>query len=243
MRATFETMGTVASITWDRPVSLEPTRRIFALYDRTFSLYDPASELSRLARGEQPLRDAAPLVRDEYARAVRWRDLTLGWFTPHRPDGVIDLSGTIKAVAIAEAVADLEARGARGLLGVGGDIAVIGDPEPSAIGVIDPLDSTRMLARVDLGERRAIATSGSAERGDHIWSRLGRSDVVQATVLAADIVTADVAATAIVAAGTDHLDELTQALPVDALVVCADGLLLATPGFVEAAHRVRTIDS
>ncbi|MDQ4489154.1 FAD:protein FMN transferase [Sinomonas sp. ASV486] len=87
--------------------------------------------------------------------------------------------------------------------------------------------------------RLALATSGSAERGDHIWTvgirRAGggaqRPDFVQVSVAASDVVTADVLATAIVAGGRATLDTVTARWDVDVLVVTHDGALLATPGF------------
>ncbi len=82
------------------------------------------------------------------------------------------------------------------------------------------------------GIRLALATSGSAERGDHIWAvGRGRPEFVQVSVAAADIVTADVLATAIVAGGREMLDLATAQWDVDVLAVRRDGGLLATRGF------------
>lgn len=238
MQHAFATMGTVASISLDRDVpahTLTEVERTFTGYDRVFSLYRDDSMLSAIARGDIPLEDAPRRVRDEYQRATGWRERTGGWFTPHRPDGVIDLSGTVKAAAIHAAGALLASTGAQGLLGVGGDLLVVGDA-PQRIGIVDPADRTRMIADVELARRRAAATSGSAERGDHIWTRLGTTDIVQVTVLADDIVTADVLATAIVAAGTEFMGELLDGFDVDALVVTRDGVL-ATPGWPRVGSR------
>lgn len=239
MRHTFATMGTVGSLHLDAAVD-DATRReveqIFARHESTFSLYRDDTPAAALARAELTLENAPGVVRDEYARAVEWRTATSGWFTPHRPDGVIDLAGTIKAVALQEAAAVLEAGGAEGLLGVGGDLVRLGS-RPRVVGVVDPDDRSRLLADLVLDGRRAIATSGSSERGDHIWGALGRSDIRQATVLADDIVTADVLATAIVAAGTTGADDLLARFDVDAILATVDGLR-ATPGW-PAAHRRR----
>ncbi|MGX5682159.1 FAD:protein FMN transferase [Schumannella luteola] len=236
MRHVFETMGTVASLHLDSPVPVElvhAVESVFAGYDAEFSLYRPDSPLSAIGDGRLRLTDAPARVIHEYERALDWSRRTSGWFSPHRPDGVLDLSGTIKAVAIGDAVELLAARGASGLLGVGGDVAAIGTGI-HRVGVVDPRERSRVLADPILDGRRAIATSGSAERGDHIWSSLGRTDILQATVLADDIVTADAVATAIVAAGTEHCGELLDELPVDALIVTAEGLS-ATPGWPRVA--------
>lgn len=236
MRHVFGTMGTVVSIALDHdlsPAVLAEVEEVFAGYDRTFSLYRTDSPLSAIARGDLALPDAPERVRGEYERATQWRLRTNGWFDPHRPDGALDLSGTIKAVAIEAAGAVLERSGASGIIGAGGDLLVIGAAS-HWIGIADPADRGAMLGTVALGARRAAATSGSAERGDHIWARSGATDIVQATVLADDIVTADVLATAVVAAGTAGMDEVLVAADADALVMTAAGLS-ATPGWPRAA--------
>ena len=242
MRHVFTTMGTVASLHVERELPrgvLDEVEAVVDRWDRTFSLYRADSPLSAIAAGRVDLVDAPAAVREEYARAVSWRAATAGRFTPHRPDGVLDLSGTVKAAAIAEAVEVLERAGATGMLGVGGDVSLLGAPRGPVIGVVDPDDRRRLLTALTLaGSRRAVATSGSAERGDHIWSAAGSTDIRQATVVADDIVTADVLATAIVAAGTAELDELTTAFDIDVLVVSATGLL-ATPGIAAAASASR----
>jgi FAD:protein FMN transferase len=83
------------------------------------------------------------------------------------------------------------------------------------------------------GSRRASATSGGAERGDHIWT-VGSmpAEFAQATVLADDIVSADVLATAIIAGGSNALDQITATWNIDAMTVDLDGDIRMTPGFV-----------
>ena len=115
---------------------------------------------------------------------------------------------------------------------------------------MDPEDRRTLIAGYRLGgsagAKLALATSGSAERGDHIWAAgaggpvrsgdaagAGRAASVfrQVSVAAADIVTADVLATAIVAGGLPMLDRATDGWDVEVLAVRAGGELLATPGF------------
>lgn len=258
---TFGSMGTVISLTV--PAAAVPetaggegglyaasaaVERVFAGLDETFSLYRPDSEASRLARGELSLRDSSAAMRDRYAEALGWRLRTEGAFSPERPDGVLDLSGLIKGYAIGQAGEALRSRGITDwCLNAGGDVLVMGSPVPGsgtawAAGVVDPLDRSALLAACELGgpgPRCALATSGSAERGDHIWaagagSRTAGSSgagFAQVSVAAADIVTADVLATAIVAGGTAMLHRATDGWEIDVLAVRRNGELLATPGF------------
>ncbi len=181
---------------------------MFAGYDHRYSLYDPSSVLSRIARGDLRLTDAPQDVRDVYALALEWRDRTGGAFTPHRPDGVVDLSGVVKALAIRDAGALLDDGSQDWLLNAGGDVLARGRHRgvaPWSVGVVDPARREVVRRRRGLKEpRRAVATSGTAERGEHVWRRAGLT-FVQATVVADDIVTADVLATAIVAGDADDL--------------------------------------
>lgn len=234
-------MGTVASVgaPGDTAIPMPEVEAVFAAYDARFSLYRDDSELSRVAAGELRLDDASPTLRETYATAVEWRRLTGGAFTPNRPDGVVDLNGVVKALAIADAGGVLDRAGVVGwVVAVGGDV-LTASPSPLAtedafevIGIVDSADRAALLTTVQLhGSRRAVATSGSAERGDHIWSRDGIADFVQATVVADDILTADVLATAIIAGGRATLDDICDRWDVDVLTVDRVGALLATPGF------------
>lgn len=236
MRAAFESMGTVVSL--EAPENLhEIVRHVFEATEARYSLFRPDSELSRVAAGGLTLPDASAELRETYARAVLWRERTGGAFSPNRPDGVIDLNGIVKAEAIEAAGAALSAAGCDDWsINAGGDILVRG-PRPDGtahvIGLTDPADRTAMLCAVELtGSRRAVATSGSAERGDHIWrgGSIAPTPFVQVSVIADDIVTADVLATAIVAGGQESLDAVCEAWDVDVFTVDRAGELLATPG-------------
>ena len=223
----FETMGTVVSVDPSlRPAEIEA---VFADFDARFSLYRPESEISRVASGLLSMIDASEELRSAYARALEWRALTGGAFTPHRPDGVIDLSGIVKALAI-EAAGRVLGLNDDWIINAGGDVLTSG---PSAIvGIVDPSNRAQLLTSVRLGgARRAVATSGTAERGDHIW---GPREFAQVTVLADDIITADVLATAIVAGGVETLNSLTESWDIDVLAIDPEGNLFATPGLTAA---------
>ena len=92
------------------------------------------------------------------------------------------------------------------------------------------------LAVVDLQgtEFAAVATSGTAERGDHIWG----GTLLQATVVAADIVTADIWATAIVAGG---LDRARLESAIEFLVLRENGETESSSGFDKLALEVSAI--
>lgn len=243
-RHVIRTMGTVSSlelVTEDQ-LAAASVARVLNSADARFSLHRPDSELSAVARG-LPLVEASAEVLAAYALALDWRRRTEGQFTAHRPDGVLDLSGIVKSWAMAAAGDALRDRGAwNWCLNVGGDVLTEGvdhEGRPWIVGIADPADRARLLTAVSLDDdRRAIATSGSTERGDHIWGAraLDENGFRQVTVIAPDIVTADVLATALVAGGRDYLDEATSRFPIEVLTVDRAGELLITPGMREAMH-------
>ena len=243
---TLEAMGTMVSLRLpddahtpeDTARAVADVQQIFDERDKRFSLYRPESEASLIARGERQLTDASIEMRDAYAESLGWRDATGGAFTPHRPDGTLDLSGTIKADAIRGAAQSLRSHGFTVFsLNAGGDLCTAGVPEDGAwvTGIADPHTPGKVLSIVSLTPSMScMATSGTAERGEHIWRRpeTDRS-FAQATVCAPDIMTADVLATAIIAGGNDALNIATARSDVGVLVVKADGSLLANDLFRE----------
>jgi thiamine biosynthesis lipoprotein len=212
---------------------------VFGEYEERFSLYRAESELSAIASGSLLLGEASEWLLDTYSEALYWRERTDGAFTPHRPDGVIDLNGIVKAHAIRDAGRIIAAAASDWILNVGGDVLVGGTNggTPWSVGIVDPADRSALLAAVELiSPRTAVATSGIAERGDHVWRGGSRAapDFAQVTVIADDIVTADVLATAIVAGGRTSLDDCTDRWSIDVLAVSRAGELLMTPGFRSA---------
>ncbi|MFK4637505.1 FAD:protein FMN transferase [Paenarthrobacter histidinolovorans] len=250
---TFRSMGTVVSLTvasggyaQTAVDELESAAAVvedkFTELDLAFSLYRNGSEASRLARGELTLAHASESMRALYAEAAEWRLATDGAFTAERADGTLDLSGIVKAHAVREAAMSLEALGLRDwCLNAGGDVLVSGSPgpgteEPWLAGIVDPQDRRTLLGAYPMATLPALATSGTAERGQHIWSVGGAApEFNQVSVAATDIVTADVLATAIVAGGTRTLDQAVEKWKVEVLAARPDGTLLATPGFRKTA--------
>ncbi|THG31381.1 FAD:protein FMN transferase [Glaciibacter flavus] len=249
-------MGTVASLVIpgaDRAL-FEQIERVFADHDARFSLYRADSEISRIARGELVLSRSSEPLRAAYTEAIGWRTSTAGAFDPYRPDGVLDLSGVVKALAIHAARSAVVGAGLDdALLSVGGDGVALGrrrsradsgrTPADSAAyapwmaGIVDPENREHLLGAVPLHPgRAAIATSGTAERGEHVWRRSDPSSRTEApyrqvTVRAADIVTADVLATAILSGGAETLSDACSQWNIDVLTVDASNGLTATPGF------------
>lgn len=235
----FQAMGTAVSVTAAGGIPDAvgaDLRHVFGVLERRFSLYRPGSEASRVARRELLVRQASAEYRAVYELALEWRVATRGAFTPHRPDGVIDLSGIVKALAIQAAAAVLDDAGSESwCLNAGGDVLVRGlqpDGRPWVVGIVDPDDRNALLSQfTSPGGRVAVATSGTAERGEHVWRVGADATFHQVTVVAEDIVVADVLATAILAGGRDILDLSQEDWGIDVLACGSDGLCWATSAF------------
>lgn len=211
----WEAMGTHVSVRIPeryldfREKAILDAKSVIQLLENEYSLYIEQSPISRLARKELELSEMSEEFRDTYARAIEWRNETGGAFTPHRSDGVIDLSGIVKADAIAAASAVLRAHGIEAFsFNFGGDIQVAGE-EDWVVAIGNPTNPQEISLSVTLNSIDcAIATSGTFDRGEHIWRSVNQENkIVSATVVSKDIVTSDVWATAIVSGGTDAAAE------------------------------------
>ena len=231
----------------DTSIVLNQACAILHEADRIFSLYKPESPLSRLARGETSVAECPPVVNEIWDACESWEQATDGWFSAFTPEHTFDPSGLVKTWAANRAAEFVLERGISDFtLNAGGDV-MISDGVTEAIdwrmGISKPVsiaaEDAGVLTVIDLHRTpfRAMATSGSAERGLHIWNpkaggREPAKEFVQVSVIARDIVTADVWATAAFAEGERAIEHLNRINDVEALFVYSDGELAATNGFV-----------
>jgi thiamine biosynthesis lipoprotein len=218
--------------------------------DNIFSLYKPDSPLSKLARGETSVSECPPVVNEIWDLCEKWTIETEGWFTAFTAQHTFDPSGVVKTWAANLAAEKLEQHGITDFaMNAGGDIRLSQEITPGfamRIGVSTPVtiasEEAGVLTVVDLNESNycAVATSGTAERGVHIWNPktlAWANQLAQVTVVAQDLVSADVWATALFAAGDQAL-ALAERHNVQALIVNLEGELSATKGFTELLRPV-----
>jgi thiamine biosynthesis lipoprotein len=178
--------------------------------DARFSTWTPHSPVSRIRRGELRLEDAGPRLREAAALCEEAAARTGGSFCAWLPgpDGKpsFDPTGLVKGWAVGQAfdtlverLVDLGPHDA--LLSAGGDVVVacarIDTPDWN-IAVQDPRDRGRTLLSIPL-RRGAVATSGTAARGEHIIDpSTGASPhgLLSATIIGPSLIWADVYATA-----------------------------------------------
>jgi thiamine biosynthesis lipoprotein len=204
--------------------------------DRVFSPYKADSAVSLLARGAVGWDRVDPVVLDVAERCVAARELTGGLFDAEVPGGTWDPSGLVKGWAVERAGERLrEADDLDWCLNAGGDVLVAcPSSEPFAVGIQDPRDPGSVVASL-ARTGGAVATSGNAARGAHLYDPRTGGPVVtrwlSVSVSGPSVEYADVLATAAFVAGDDW-PEVLKALPgYEGLGVLADGNLFATAGW------------
>lgn len=174
----------------------------------TFSTWRYGSAVSRIRRGELSLAEAGARVREvallcEEASA-RTGGAFSGWL-PGGPGGVVafDPTGVVKGWAVERAFTELSDRlaGHDILVSAGGDVLVACDRTDTpdwTVAVEDPVDRARVVLTVPM-RRGAVATSGTAARGNHIVdpaTRAAPTGLLSATVIGPHLTWADIYATA-----------------------------------------------
>ena len=221
----------------DASTALERACQWLRWVDRTFTTYDPHSYVSRLGRSDVALSDCPSEVALIVSQCERYRDVTNGWFDPWSgPGGLFDPSGLVKGWSAQRASQMLRESGfARHCVNAGGDVVVSGEGPTGApswgVGIVHPLVPRAFCAVVSVRDE-GVATSGTGERGPHVWGRDGRpsTDLASVTVIANDLARADALATAALAMGYRGIEWLHE-LGVDGYAVDARGGEWSTPGF------------
>jgi thiamine biosynthesis lipoprotein len=235
-------MGTVFSIAIRDPGvwgdSLTEVVAWLHRVDELFSTYRENSDISRIRRGELAVADADPLVGEVLSLCDQLTAETRGYFTAHLPGG-LDPTGLVKGWAIERASELLRDRGSRNhAINGGGDMQIAGEASPARswrIGISDPRDSNQILTVVT-GRDFAVATSGTAERGEHIvdpTTHFPARALASVTVVGRSLTRVDAYATAAFAMGPDALRWIESRPGYEAMVVTIDGEVSSTTGFAQ----------
>lgn len=241
LRRVVECMGTVFSFDVRAPgvesADLDDVVEWLHGVDATFSTYRPDSEICRLAAAgpDSAVISAQPEVRLVLARCGELRRTTAGYFDAYA-SGTLDPSGYVKGWAIERASDMLVAHGSmHHCINGGGDVQTVGGQslnEPWQIGIADPLRPGELTAVV-VGHDIAVATSGSAERGNHILDPLSHSAPdywASVTLVGRGIADCDAYATAAYAMGASATDWIESLAGYQGFAVDADGRTWVSSG-------------
>ena len=255
-RLVFPVMGTMGSIVVSGAdvnrldaeavaAALASARATLDTLEQRFSHYRRDSDISRWVAGEDV--DAAAVAEIEHVlrECGRLHADSDGVFRARNPrTHALDTAGYVKGYSIGRAVEDLRAHGLSNfVVGVGGDAFASGtasDDRPWRVAVQDPRRSHGVLAMVDATDL-AVATSGCAQRGDHIW--IGDDPVVTAanmgilsfTVIGPDVAEADAYATVGFAMGEAGMAWVRGHEGYRSVVVRPDGSAVSDAALVSVA--------
>lgn len=238
-RAARPVMGTMASLhVADNVPAAQVREAADATFDElerleaTFSTFRPTSEISRINAGDLQITDASSEVIDVFDACTWLTHASSGAFSiepPARP-GHIDPAGFVKGWATERATRILTEAGlSNWYLGVGGDIQTSGRPQRDRgwlVAIADPLTPGEVRATLELPVGFAIATSGTAERGAHLWAASRQSPLASVTVIGPRLTWVDAFATTAFAMGLDGLAWVEQFDDYQAWAITGTGELL-----------------
>lgn len=190
-------------------ISYKDSIAFLHLVDQLFSTYLPDSQVSKLRRGEIAIGEADQLVQQVWQACLEIKEVSDGAFDPWAVPGGFDPSGYVKGWAADLVSEQLIKQGAKHIqVNAGGDISDRGGKDantPWKLAVAHPSIKGEISKLYSITDG-AIATSGSAERGDHIIDPQSKTIAVgarSATVVGPDAGISDALATALVVSGRD----------------------------------------
>jgi len=232
-------MGTVASFHVYDEIGEDEVRAGIAAasaelerLEAMFSTFRPTSEISRVNSGALPLLDCSPEVIDVLDACTWLEHASSGAFSIRHANG-IDPAGFVKGWATERASEQLLRQGLQHWsIGVGGDMLMHGHPGDTprwTIGIADPHRPGQLITTLTI-DSGAVATSGTSERGNHLWTASGEAATTFAslTVVGPSLSWADAFATTAFALGDSGLDWVSQFEGYRAFAVTHAGELVNT---------------
>lgn len=189
--------------------SLESIFSFFEYVDKKYSPFIATSDVSRINRRELTDGDYDDELREILTLTEKTKAETDGYFDVWH-DGTFDPSGIVKGWAIQKASLLMKQLTPNFYVEAGGDIQTDGTNDkghPWRIGIRNPFNRSETVAAVTL-DNEAIATSGTAIRGQHIYnphSKKPIEGIVSLSVIAPTILDADRMATAAFAMGKNGI--------------------------------------
>lgn len=237
-------MGTIASVhvfdaaepAWISAV-VELALAELERLEQMFSTFRSSSVISQINRGEMNLLDAPREVIEVFDACTWLEHASSGAFLARRGDDSLDPAGFVKGWA-AEKTADvLRNHGLQNFIfWLGGDLVAHGEPAADRlwhVAIADPLSPREAAISVEI-RNGAVATSGTSERGSHIWNTATDHSLASFTVLGPSLSWADAFATAAFAQGESGLKWVAQFIGYEAIAIDLHGVMTTTDGFVMA---------
>ena len=186
--------------------------------DSDFSTYIDTSWVTRLRTNQVEITSCPPAVQEVWELCLQAKHLTDGAFDPWAVEGGFDPSGLVKGWAADKCADLLVTLGIEHVqVNAAGDLSLRGGfydgvVKPWSIGVVNPDNRTEVVKIYEIVDR-AIATSGTYERGAHIndpYTGLIAIGAKSATVVGPLGWLCDALATALMVAGEDGAKYFVQ---------------------------------
>jgi thiamine biosynthesis lipoprotein len=196
--------------------------------DRAYSTWKPSSLVSKFRRGEDIERD------EEFEHILTLCGLAIretgGYFDPWSASEGFDPTGLVKGYAV-DVACEIFAESGCGpvIVNGGGDLRLIGDDHVT-VGISHPTVNDALIGLVEVSG--ALASSGTYERGDHLYHPFGGRPVgLASSVRGAEAWRCDALATAVCVGGGAVLALIERLEGYDALLVTPDLHMSMTSGF------------
>lgn len=188
----------------DQNATSETFEKVFSYFkyvDEKFSTYKQDSEISAINNGKIKKRDYSADMKTVLTLCEKTKTETNGYFDIKR-SGKLDPSGLVKGWSIYNAAEILKKDGFKNFfVEIGGDIQVSGKNSSGkswAVGIRNPFNLKEIIKVVEVSSE-GVATSGTYERGQHVYNPKSKSEItkiVSLTVIGPNIYEADRFATA-----------------------------------------------
>lgn len=228
----------VTLMTPDEHIATASLEKIFDFFRRIDQKYSPfitTSDVAKINNGELAAENYDQELREILALAEKTKHETDGYFDVWHND-TFDPSGIVKGWAIQKASSMMQELTSNFYVEAGGDIQVGGTNDqgkPWRIGVRNPFDRNETIAVVEL-TNQAIATSGTAIRGQHIYnphSHAPLEEIISLSVIAPTILGADRMATAAFAMGENGVRFIQRLNGYEGYMITQDKQAVQTSGW------------
>jgi len=217
-------------------------RRIFDYFkyiDEKFSPYKQNSEVTKINDRRINEFDLSKEMNEILRLSKETKKLTHGYFDIYKND-MMDPSGIVKGWAIFNASKILDKFDIKNyIIEAGGDIQTKGlnnEEDKWAIGIKNPFNPKEIVKIVYLSGE-GIATSGTYERGNHIYNPKSDnpdrvdSDILSLTVIGPNVYEADRFATAAFAMGSSGINFIDSIENLEGYMINKKGIAAMTRGF------------
>lgn len=208
---------------------IEKVFKYFRWVDEKYSPFKTTSEVAKLNRGE----NVSSGMKKILDLCEETNKLTEGYFDITGHDGKLDPSGLVKGWAIKGGADILRKLGYKKFfVEIAGDTEIVGGPWKW--GITNPFNKKQIVKVLKL-ENVGIATSGTYERGQHIWNPITKkpeiTDIVSLTIIGTDVYEADRFATAAFAMGRSGINFIENLKDFEGYMVDSNGIATMTSGF------------